>query len=344
MRFLTDLFATVAHRVKPPVCIALGPARPVAWIVDALKGMDITCVQMDMYAADKLQQVLAENNHVAAVETLPDLWDLPQKFNTVLIPAVAHTDRELKIDMIDQAWHILNPGGVAITLSEYEGDTTIAKLHKKIYGKCGETPSSEHGMAFFSTKGDETRERRRHEVKFHAKLGTSEPMEFVSRPGIFSYGRFDAGSRALLEVAEILPDEHVLDLGSGVGTVGCLASTKSGRGGMTTFIDSNVRAMVLSQMNAKANNVPNPVFVASATLEGLKMSGYDAILANPPYYGDSMVARLFVGGARDLLKPGGRFYIVTKMPTAVVPQIFEAFGECDVIENRGYSIVTAKSH
>jgi len=33
--------------------------------------------------------------------------------------------------------------------------------------------------------------------------------------------------------------------------------------------------------------------------------------------------------------------IVTKMPTAVVPMIFETFGDCSVIENRGYSVVMA---
>jgi 16S rRNA (guanine1207-N2)-methyltransferase len=29
------------------------------------------------------------------------------------------------------------------------------------------------------------------------------------------------------------------------------------------------------------------------------------------------------------------------MPTAVVPMIFETFGDCSVIENRGYSVIMA---
>ena len=156
MRFLTDLFETVKHRVKPPVAIALGPPRPVAKLVAALGGMDATCFQMDLFQAEKLKQILTEDNVKADVIAGADLWDLPSTFNTVILPAVAQTDRELKIDMIDQGWHILQPGGMFLTLSEYERDTQIAKLHKKIYGKCGETPSSESGMAFFSTKQDET--------------------------------------------------------------------------------------------------------------------------------------------------------------------------------------------
>ena len=35
-------------------------------------------------------------------------------------------------------------------------------------------------------------------------------MNFVSRPGLFSYGRFDNGSRALLEVAELQPGDIVI--------------------------------------------------------------------------------------------------------------------------------------
>ncbi len=343
MQFFTDLLQTVIARVKPPVCIALGAPRPVSKLVAALPGMDITCFQMDLFQSNKLTQILGEDNLTAEVVAGADLWDLPKKFNTVILPCAAHTDRELKIDMVEQAWHILEPGGVAITLNEYERDTQIAKLHKKIFGKCGQTPSSEFGMAFFSTKVDEERKRRRHEVSFHAKLSGGPSMNFVCRPGMFSYGRFDAGSRALLEVAELQPGERVLDLGCGVGAVGCLATTRTGEKGRTTFIDSHLRAIALTEINVKANGVANATIIASENMEKMEVSTFEVILANPPYYGDSMVARLFIGQSRDLLKPRGRFYIVTKMPTAVVPLIFETFGSCDVIENRGYSIVTATS-
>jgi 16S rRNA (guanine1207-N2)-methyltransferase len=195
-------------------------------------------------------------------------------------------------------------------------------------------------MAFWSTR-EKDRPRRRHEVNFHAKLGDGPPMNFVSRPGVFSYGRFDNGSRALVEVAEINPGDHVLDLGSGVGAVGCLASQKAGPTGRVTFVDSNLRAVALTELNAAANGLANYKVIATAAMDGLGDGDFDVVLANPPYYGDSAVARLFVRGSRELLKRGGRFYLVTKMPTAVVPLMFEAFGGCDVIENRGYTVVTA---
>jgi 16S rRNA G1207 methylase RsmC len=103
-----------------------------------------------------------------------------------------------------------------------------------------------------------------------------------------------------------------------------------------------LRALSLAELNATANNVPNPRFVPATRLEGLAMNEFDVILANPPYYAKSEITRLFVEGTRDLLKRGGRYYIVTKMPTAVVPMIFETYGDCSVIENRGYSVVIAE--
>jgi 16S rRNA (guanine1207-N2)-methyltransferase len=342
MNHIIDLFATVAHRVRPPVCIAIGPPWPVANLVKALGGMETTCAQLDLHQTARVKECLAELEVTAEVVATPDLWDLPARFNTVIFPASAHADRELKLDVVEQAYHILQPGGVFITLSEYEKDNQFAKWHKKVFGKCGETPASENGMAFFSTRPPEDQKRRRHEVTFHARTQDGPSMEFVSRPGTFSYGHFDNGSRAMLEVTEIRAGDRILDLGCGNGAVGCLAGQKAGPKGTVTFIDSSLRAIALAELNAKANAIPNTRFLLATRLEGLEMSSFDVILANPPYYAKSEITRLFVEGTRDLLRHGGRYYLVTKMPTAVVPMVFQTYGDCSVIENRGYSVVIAE--
>ena len=336
-----ELFATVAHRVKPPVCVAMGPPWPAANIAKAIGG-EVTLFQMDLHQATRAKECLAEIEFPAEVVVGPDLWELEAKFQTVVFPATAYADRELKIDLIEQAYHILQPGGTLLSLSEYEKDNQFAKWQKKVFGKCGETPSSENGMAFFSTKTDDG-PRRRHEVSFHARTPDGASMEFLSRPGTFSYGRFDEGSRAMIDVVEIEKSDSILDLGCGNGAVGCLLGAKAGPKGSGTFIDSNLHAMSLAEHNAKANGAPNPKFVAATRLEGLEPRSFNVIVANPPYYAKSDITRLFVEGAKDLLKRNGRYYIVTKMPTAVVPMIFEIFGDCSVIENRGYSVVMANT-
>jgi 16S rRNA (guanine1207-N2)-methyltransferase len=340
MKHVLDLFATVAHRVRPPVCIALGPPWPAANLAKAIADPGTVCLQLDLHQADRTRDCLAELGTAAEVVAGPDLWDLEPRFNTVIFPAAAQADRELKLDVVEQAYHVLQPGGLLLTLSEYEKDNQFAKWHKKVFGKTGQSPASEHGMAFWSTRGDDG-PRRRHEVTYHARALDGRSMAFVSRPGTFSYGRFDNGSRAMLEVAEIREGDAILDLGCGNGAVGCLTSAKAGPKGSVTFIDSNLRAVALAVLNAAANGVPSPRFITATRLQGLGMDEFDVILANPPYYAKAEITRLFVEGARDLLRRGGRYYIVTKMPTAVVPMIFETFGDCSVIENRGYSVVMA---
>lgn len=349
MRYLSDLFATVAGKVHPPVCVVLGPPRPVTHLVSGLGGVETVCYQMDLHQANRLRESLTEAGLKAEVEVLPDLWDLPARFNTVIFPASAHSDRELKLDMVEQGFHVLAPGGTFLTLSEYEKDILFAKAQKKIFGRCGESPTSDLGMAFWSRKstgaegepGKAERPRRRHETEYHARLADGPSMTFLTRPGTFSYGRFDAGSRAMIEIADVHPGDHILDLGCGNGAVGCLMSGKAGPKGKVTFIDSNLRSLALAKLNVEANAVPNTEFIAATRLEGLKPNSFDVILANPPYYAKSEITRLFIEGARDLLKPGGRYSIVTKLPAEVVPMIFETFGDCHTVENRGYVVIMA---
>jgi 16S rRNA (guanine1207-N2)-methyltransferase len=342
MKHLTELFPVVADKVVPPVLVALGSPWPATQLVLALGGKEAVCYQMDVFVADRLRAKLADNNAAAEVVTAPDLWDLPRRFRTVLFPAAAHSDRELKLDIVEQGFHVLEEGGLFVTLSEYEKDVQFAKLQKKVFGKCGESPRSKVGMAFWSPRqGD--RPRRRHEITFHAKVGDGPSMSFASWPGTFSYGRMDNGSRAMLEVAEVRAGDHVLDMGCGNGAVGCLASAMAGPTGKVTFVDSNVRAVALAEHNAKANGVPNYELVTTGTLAGLPMSGYDVVLANPPYYANSEVARMFISSGRELLKPGGRFYLVTRMPVQTIPEVVETFGEAESVENRGYTVLTARA-
>ena len=342
MKPLVELFPLIEDKIVAPVCIAMGPVWPVAKFAARIGGEPV-CYQMDLYQSVRLTEGIREVGCGATVALHADLWDLPQTFKTVVLPAQYDADRELKIDLIEQAWHVLEPGGKFIVVSEHIKDSLFAKQLKKQFGKCSMAPANKIGSVFWATKeAGETRERRRHETNFHAKIGAGPSMNFVIRPGLFSYGEFDMGSRAMLEVAELKAGDRVLDMGSGCGAVGCLANQKIAPGGTVTFVDSNLRAIALSELNAKANGLTDFKVHAASYFEGLPAESFDVVLANPPYYANAEIARLFVDAARGLLAPGGRFFFVTKMPTATVGEVFEAFGDCSVIENRGYSVVLAE--
>jgi 16S rRNA (guanine1207-N2)-methyltransferase len=194
------------------------------------------------------------------------------------------------------------------------------------------------GNAVFWCQRDGDRPRRRHEMTFHVRIDETTSYSFVSRPGVFSYGRFDDGARALTETMEVNAGDRVLDIGCGVGTNGILAARRAGQGGSVTFVDSNLRAMALTELNARTLGVPRFETVATATLDEVADNAFDVALANPPYYGQLSIAQLFIERGWAALKPGGRFYLVTKQAEGVYPLIVETFGEPEAVERRGYVV------
>jgi 16S rRNA (guanine1207-N2)-methyltransferase len=294
---------------------------------------------MDLYQADRLQDELLERGRTAQVVTAPDLWDLSGDLQTVLYPAPQGGERALKVDMIEQSFHILRPHGMFVVLSAYDREQFFPAALKKVFGRV-HAPAPGQGMVLWCQReGD--RPRRRHEMTFHVSRPDAPSLHFVSRPGVFSYGRFDDGARALVETAQVEPGDRVLDVGCGCGTNGVLAGQKCGPQGSVTFIDSNLRALALARLNAEANGLTNFHTIASSKVEGVGAASFDVALANPPYYAQSSIAELFIQRCRVLLRPAGRFYLVTKQPDQVGPLVANTFGTTEVVSRRGYVILCA---
>jgi len=335
---LVPLLESIRPRVRPPIVIVLGSPAQAADLCAGIGDEETACYQMDLHQADKLRRQLQETGSRTTVETLPDLWDLPARFNTALFPVAAHGERELKLDLLEQSFHVLTERGLLISLSEYQADQLLPKWHKKVFGKCSELPASKKGSVFWSVR-DGDRPRRRHELAFRARIGDGPSHQFVSRPGVFGYGELDDGARALLEAAEVRPGDHILDLGCGPGASGILAMDRAGPDGRVTFVDSNVRATAIAELNAKENGLVNFRCVPTATMEGLEPASFDLILANPPYYASSWIAQMFIGKSKPLLKAGGRLFLVTKMINHVAPIMADVFPDSTWEERRGYHIL-----
>jgi 16S rRNA G1207 methylase RsmC len=337
---LAALYAHIEAKVRPPVAIVMGSPRQAAELVGLCPPGEIVCFQMDLHQSARLQEELASANRTARVETKPDLWDLPAEFQTVLFPVAKHGERELKLDLLEQSHQILRPRGLVISLSEYRNDQLLPKAHKKVFGKCSEMPVSRDGSVFWSHH-DGDKPRRRHEISFHARIGEHASHSFASQPGVFSYGSMDDGARALLEIAEIAPGNAILDLGCGVGANGVLATDRAGLDAVVTFVDSNLRAIALAERNARDNGLTSFSCFATATMDGLPAESFDVVLANPPYYAASAIAKMFIERSRPLLKKNGRLFLVTKQVEHVAPLMVDCYGDVDAYENRGYTIVVA---
>ena len=340
-RPFSELAHIVAHKLRPPFGVVLGSPGEVTELVHTFPQGDTTCFQMDLFQADRLRDALHLRNHSAKVETHADLWDIPRAFETLVYPVAYGGERALKLDMIEQAYHILRPHGTLIVLSPYDVDDFFAPALKKVFGKVHVPMEGENTVFWCQHDGTQQRARRRHEMTYHVRVDDATSYAFVSRPGVFGYGFFDQGARALVEAVELSPGMRVLDLGCGAGTNGILAARQIGSDGAIVFADSNVRAIALAELNARALGVAHFETRATHTLTDWPDSSFDAVLANPPYYAQGSIIGLFVERSQALLKPGGVLYLVTKQVDAAFPIVQEHFGEPEMFENRGYIIFRA---
>src|SRR5262249_11184360 len=221
-----------------------------------------------------------------------DLWDLPP-VQTLLYPVPMGGERGLKLDMIEQGYHALAPGGIFAVLSPYEKDEFFPHALKKVFGKVHRPMARKIAVLWCQRdQGPQDSETSRPEMSFQVRISEEKSLRFLSRPGTFAYGRFDDGARALVDAMEIKEGDRILDLGCGCGTNGILASLRAGSSGFITFVDSNLRALELAKINARSLTQSASEFVASFTLEELASGAYDVVLANPPYYAQLAIARL----------------------------------------------------
>jgi 16S rRNA (guanine1207-N2)-methyltransferase len=332
---LREVPAVLRDRARPPLGIVLGSPAEVAHLAAALDLPQIVSYQMDLFQAERVR---AEAGGVR-VEAKPDLWDLPADFQTLVYLPARGGNRELKIDMVEQAFHVLRPHGTLLVWSPYEADALFPALLKKVFGRVHSYFTGTDTVLACHRDGD--RPRRRHEVTFQVRLAGGESCRFLSRPGTFSYGRFDNGARALMESVHLEPGERVLDLGCGCGTNGVFAAQRTGPTGHTAFVDSNTRAAALADHNARSNGLKSFEVTASSQVEGLKDGSFDVVLANPPYYAHGNIARLFIERGRELLKPDGRFYLVTRQPNETAAVMAELFENIEAEERRGYVILSS---
>lgn len=142
---------------------------------------------------------------------------------------------------------------------------------------------------------------------------TVENVELTleTAPGLFSPSGIDAGTRAMLSVADFREDDKILDLGCGYGVVGIFAAKRIGAG-RVTMSDSNPAAVECASKNAALNGVDGVRTVLSDGFQGIDDKDYTLILSNPPYHEDFSVPKAFIEKGFNRLKLGGRMMMVTK--------------------------------
>jgi len=364
----SKLLPDFVKKVRSPACVILGSPREVFKIASQIDAPQVDCYQLDLFQAERLhgelvqiegaevESMVIDRTSQAAkgiplqmattaarkfrVITAADLWDLPSRYQTLVYPVPERGERSLKLDLIEQSFHTLREQGTLLVLSPYEKDDLFRTALKKVYGRGIHEPQVERGAVFWCQRtGDGA--RRRHEITFQVRTAMGQSLRFVSRPGVFCYGRLDDGARALVETMEINPGERILDLGCGIGSNGIHAALQAGAEGSVVFQDSNLRALALADLNARNLGVSNFRTAASSALDPETLGVFDVVLANPPYYAQGDIAERFILDAWQVLRPGGRLYLVTKQLEIVGAIVAETFGDAEAVECRGYVVVCA---
>ena len=161
------------------------------------------------------------------------------------------------------------------------------------------------------------------------------PREWISYPGIFSHGRLDAGTRALLEAMGRFPVAglRVLDFACGSGVIGAFLTALE----PTARVDLlDVDAVALA---AASENIPGARLIPSDGFDALEQECYDLIVSNPPYHEGKVqtgrVVERLVRGAPDHLETDGSLVLVTQRRLPLAGLMASTFNTVEVLLDAG---------
>lgn len=173
-----------------------------------------------------------------------------------------------------------------------------------------------------------------------------EKFRFQTDAGVFSKSEVDFGSRLLIETfqgSEI--DGPVLDVGCGYGPIG-MAIAKAFPQKQVHMVDVNTRAIELAKTNVEKNDISNAEIYESDGLSAVGVSGFSAILTNPPIRaGKDTIFRFYEEAAEKLADGGSLWVVIQKKQGAPSTQVKleELFGEVKVADKKkGYFIFEAR--
>ena len=169
---------------------------------------------------------------------------------------------------------------------------------------------------------------------------------FETKAGLFSKERVDPGSLLLIENVEVEDGNIVVDLGCGYGAIG-LAIARLTPNGKVFMVDTDIRAVEYSLLNAENNHIHNVEVLASDGFSRLSQNlSFNVVVSNPPSHTPKETLIEFVEGAKDRLDQGGRIYFVTerRIVPLVKREFIRVFGNHSILCSEGqYSLSSAQN-
>jgi 16S rRNA G1207 methylase RsmC len=347
--------AYIGNRI---LCSSLGRGQAAWALATARPDATVTLWYLDQYWQKLAVDAIGESPRMTILccAELP-----PGPFDLAVLPFSYRGEAELTRDLIQDAFDRLTIGGHLVVATDNPRDRWLHEQLREMFPKVTVVPSDDAIVYVIKKRGEQKRPRP---LKCEFAFRDDQRLiRLITRPGVFSHRRLDPGARQLIDAVPMhieLPQGRplrVVDLGCGCGAVGvaiavrvcaCSPDVDSGnQGGQSRLIevlsiDSNARAVQCTAQSARLNQLE--CVTAALNCEGHvdRPASYDMAVANPPYYADFRIARLFVDAAAVALAPGGHLYLVTKHPQWYQENLFPGWRDIQIQSSGQYFIVTAR--
>ncbi|MDA0837545.1 MAG: methyltransferase [Planctomycetota bacterium] len=296
---------------------------------------EVTYFHIDAFYTDKARETL-ESNELSEIDIVlaPDLPAGP--FETVIFSFKQTSEWQLAKDILEQTFFVLAPGGMLLVATDNARDSKLAQELQRVFGGVKLEEKNRCGRLYSCRRKGEPKFKKRNYCCTIQTRFQDKEFKFQTRAGVFSHAKFDEGARTLLDVAEYSPEDSLLDLGCGNGSVGVILATQMS--GTVTLLDSNARAIALTKENLSLNNITHAEVILSATVD-TGDARFDRVLANPPYFSNYSISELFIRRSHALLNPSGTLQLVTKSLAPHIEMFEKVFGNAESTSRRGYSVV-----
>ncbi len=166
---------------------------------------------------------------------------------------------------------------------------------------------------------------------------------FESADNVFSKDHVDLGSQLLMKSAlDYGFESNVLDYGCGYGVVGIIMAKLAYK---TFGVDVTSRAIKLSKINAKKNNVKFPVEIIDDNLSKY-YNKFNTVLLNPPIRAGKEVIYSMFENTYKFLNNGGKLFVVIRKQhgaNSAIKKLEEIYSNVKVIEKKkGYYVIVSE--
>lgn len=163
---------------------------------------------------------------------------------------------------------------------------------------------------------------------------------------VFASGQLDEGTRLLLEALQVRATDEALDIGCGAGYVG-LHIAHLASNGQVTMVDASLAAVAAATHAVRESGLSNVRVLPGDGAQAVLSQRFDLVATNPPFhqggFQTTAIAERFIRESAQVLRPGGRLYLVANRFLKYEPTMRDAFGNVIEVEgNSRYKVLKAE--